>query len=86
MHRWLITLTCLGTLCACTARAQPPSSSGEAAAVRQACREDFRKLCPGVRPGGGRIRDCMVAHRDELSPSCRDAVTKAMADRAASSH
>jgi hypothetical protein len=35
------------------------------------CRTEVERLCPGVEPGDGRIRDCMRAHRLELSPDCR---------------
>jgi hypothetical protein len=46
-------------------------------ALQRACGDDVRKLCPNVKPGGGRIKDCMVAHKDELSPTCHDALLKA---------
>ena len=45
--------------------------AADRAAMRSACLDDFRKLCPGVRPGGGRIRECMLAREGELSPVCR---------------
>ncbi len=43
-------------------------------ALRSACKDDVRKLCPDVKPGGGRIKDCMAAHKDQLSPACHDAL------------
>jgi hypothetical protein len=46
----------------------------ENAKPRHACRADFERLCPGVKPGGGRIRECFKAHRSEISPACRAAL------------
>jgi hypothetical protein len=37
-----------------------------------ACREDIKKLCGDVKPGGGGIRDCMKAHEADLSQGCKD--------------
>src|SRR5262245_12358895 len=34
------------------------------------CREDVARLCAGVTPGEGRVRDCIRAHAKELSPGC----------------
>jgi hypothetical protein len=46
-------------------------------AVQAACREDVHRLCSGVQPGGGRIRQCMKEHRAEVSPGCVEAVRAA---------
>jgi hypothetical protein len=35
------------------------------------CRTEVERVCPGVEPGEGRIRDCMRAHWLELSADCR---------------
>jgi len=53
----------------------PPMQQGmqqspQAAAIRAACGQDFRRLCAGVQPGGGRVVQCLMAHRAELSPAC----------------
>lgn len=34
------------------------------------CRADVARLCAGVVPGEGRLRDCIRAHAKELSPGC----------------
>ena len=45
---------------------------------RGACKADFEKLCAGVQPGGGRIRECMKAHRDQISDACKTAIASRM--------
>jgi hypothetical protein len=78
---WLIPLGCMGILTVAQAQeATPPAQA--APSVRQACQADVEKLCAGVRPGGGRIRECIAAHKDELSPACKDALQSARAHRA----
>ena len=52
------------------ARAQQPSAD-MSAQMRKACMADYRKLCPGVRPGEGRVVACFEEHMRELSPGCR---------------
>jgi hypothetical protein len=42
--------------------------------VRQACSSDFRSVCSGVAPGGGRIKQCMVDNFDKLSDGCKAAM------------
>ncbi|WP_246657112.1 hypothetical protein [Methylocystis sp. B8] len=44
--------------------------------VKERCKADYAKLCNGVMPGGGRILACFQAHIDEVSPDCRDALSK----------
>jgi hypothetical protein len=36
----------------------------------QACEADVQKLCPNTKPGPER-RDCMRAHKDQVSPECK---------------
>ncbi len=44
--------------------------------VKEKCKADYAKLCSGVMPGGGRILACFQAHKDEVSPDCRDALSR----------
>jgi hypothetical protein len=43
-------------------------------ALRQACSSDFRAVCSGVTPGGGRIKQCMADNFDKLSDGCKAAM------------
>ncbi len=65
----------------------PPPDAGAAprqlspreqlAILRVDCGADYRRLCPGVRPGGGRAMDCLRAHARQLSGQCRSALASA---------
>lgn len=41
------------------------------AVLRRACGEDYRRVCRGVRMGGGRGLECLKANAASLSPACR---------------
>ncbi|WP_448584955.1 hypothetical protein [Thermaurantiacus sp.] len=45
-------------------------------AVRRACRDDAFRLCPGAvaRMDRARVRACLGAKADRLSPLCRSAI------------
>ena len=36
------------------------------------CQPDIKKFCADVKPGGGRIIECLKAHEPELSPACQE--------------
>ena len=44
--------------------------------VRSACAEDFKALCPNVKPGGGRVKSCIKEHKDQLSTACKSALAE----------
>ncbi|HTH95991.1 MAG TPA: cysteine rich repeat-containing protein [Stellaceae bacterium] len=46
-------------------------------ALRQACAADYRSLCSGTKPGGGRILACFKTNADKLSPGCKQALASA---------
>jgi hypothetical protein len=46
----------------------------EMGALRQYCRPDIERLCPNVQPGGGRIKGCLMAHKNEISVGCAKAL------------
>ena len=39
--------------------------------LERACDGDVARLCPRVKPGSGRMHDCLRKHLDELSEACR---------------
>ena len=53
------------------------SAQGDHSAARQACGADYRRVCSGVMPGGGRVRQCLADHFDALSDGCKQAVSAA---------
>lgn len=59
----------------------PPPGEGGApghfAKVREACRTDVERLCKDVKPGEGRIRECLKTHATELSDGCKAAIHEA---------
>lgn len=37
---------------------------------RGPCADDIAKLCKDVKPGGGRLANCLKEHEREVSPAC----------------
>jgi hypothetical protein len=35
------------------------------------CRTDIEKLCPGIKPGEGRLKACLREKKDQISPECK---------------
>ncbi len=59
--------------------ASAPSPSGGAApeergrgghGARKACADDVKRLCTGIKPGEGRIVQCLKEHAQDLSSTC----------------
>lgn len=48
------------------------------------CADDVAKFCKDVKPGGGRLVQCLKEHESELSPTCKAShdQAKAMAKEA----
>jgi hypothetical protein len=53
---------------------EPAKARDPPGAPREACAEDYKRLCAGVARGGGRIRKCMTDNAEKLSPACRAAL------------
>ena len=43
-----------------------------------ACLKDAKAQCPGVEPGGGKIRECLKSHIKDLSDECKEVLVKAV--------
>jgi hypothetical protein len=54
------------------------AQDGDKRGLRDACREDYTRLCAGVAPGGGRIKKCMADNSASLSPKCKTALGAAV--------
>ena len=64
------------------ARHYPPMSPRqELAILRYTCGPDYRALCGGVQPGGGRAIACLRENAAQLSPRCRAVLMRAAARR-----
>ena len=53
-------------------------SSMASAELSGACLKDAKAQCPGVQPGGGKIRDCLKTHIADLSDDCKAVLVKAV--------
>jgi hypothetical protein len=42
--------------------------------IKKVCAEDIKNLCKEIKPGGGRIRECLNSHVKQLAPDCRKAL------------
>jgi hypothetical protein len=40
------------------------------------CADDIEKYCKEVKPGGGRLLNCLKSHETELSVSCRGKISE----------
>ncbi len=63
---------------AIAASAASAASAQEGMAIARACGGDIDRLCAGVPPGEGRIKECMKAHMTELSAPCLDTLLGAI--------
>ena len=52
----------------------PASGQDPRSAARDACLDDYKRLCSSVSRGGGRIRKCMLDNSDRLSAQCKAAL------------
>jgi hypothetical protein len=49
--------------------------------VVRACEGDVERLCPGIRPGEGRIKACVKDKLSQLSPGCTEALASMVAEQ-----
>ena len=56
-----------------------PHSAAAANALAKACAADIKAQCADVKPGGGKLKDCVKAHFSDLSADCQVAIVRAAA-------
>lgn len=66
--------------------ATPAEDPSEHHEITPSCRAEVKQLCRGILPGGGRIKRCIEANENKLSPSCRTAVQERLADEGTKKH
>jgi hypothetical protein len=64
-----------------TALVLAPAAFAQSGGVMSACKGDIEKLCASVQPGGGRIGECLKAHKEQVSVGCKLAVAQDVAAR-----
>lgn len=64
----------ISSLLVMPAFAQPAKMEAEMEALRTYCKADVERLCPNVQPGGGRIKACLMEHKNEISVGCAKAL------------
>jgi hypothetical protein len=57
----------------------PPEMQRQARAIIKLCKDDYRRLCQQVDPGGGRVLSCLEDHADQLTAICNQAMPQAEA-------
>ena len=50
--------------------AAEPSLEKEIEALRTYCKPDIERLCANVEPGGGRLKECLSQHKEQISVGC----------------
>lgn len=70
----LLAATMVAALCAPSSAQQSSAQDKLSQEQKDACTADFKRLCPGTLPGGGRVKACFAEHHDELSEQCQMAV------------
>ncbi|MGE0280177.1 MAG: cysteine rich repeat-containing protein [Rhizobiaceae bacterium] len=57
-----------------TAQTAAGMALAQTAAEQAACQANFQEFCKGVKPGDGRIIQCLNEHFDKLTPECQKIV------------
>ena len=70
------TLTCIAALGAALLMSH---SAFAASPVAKACAADIKAQCADVKPGGGKLKDCVKEHFSDLSADCQVAIVRAAA-------
>lgn len=71
VRKTILLLLVLATMPAFT---QAQGLEAEIQALKTYCKADIERLCPNVEPGGGRIKACLMANKNELRVGCAKAL------------
>ncbi|BBK37793.1 hypothetical protein STAQ_28710 [Allostella sp. ATCC 35155] len=63
--------TAVVVLLATVAGTAPAAAQEKMREARAACGADAKRFCDGIRPGGGRLMQCLKANEPALSAGCR---------------
>ena len=50
--------------------------SQKSSAERGACHQQIKAVCGNVQPGEGRLKQCLEANRDKISPNCQQQMAR----------
>ncbi|MGH8612759.1 MAG: cysteine rich repeat-containing protein [Gammaproteobacteria bacterium] len=53
---------------------QEQGLEAEIRALKIYCKPDIERLCSNVEPGGGQIKACLMAQKEELTVGCAEAL------------
>jgi hypothetical protein len=70
----IIRTTTLLLLISATMPAFAQGLEAEIQALKTYCKPDIERLCPNVEPGGGQIKACLMAQKEELTVGCAQAL------------
>ena len=65
-----LSLATASFLVLCTAASAQTVSVAPRPQADPACKAAVEQVCPGIKPGGGRIKDCLKAHNTSLKQLC----------------
>ena len=70
----IVRTTILVLLVAATIPALAGGLEAEIQALKTYCKPDIERLCSNVEPGGGQIKACLMAQKEELTVGCAQAL------------
>jgi hypothetical protein len=75
--RWSLVTSMVFAVSTAVAQTDSPVRGPGGAKIRAACGDDLQRFCVDVRPGGGRLIQCLSSHVRELSEVCGNLINAA---------
>jgi hypothetical protein len=72
----LLSVSLMGSCLVLCLYAVPANAQSAMEDLRTYCKSDIERLCPGIKPGGGRIIKCLKANKKEMTVGCAQALQK----------